>query len=74
MRLTNGEVLLRWPLSTHIITAGWTYNDGSAHNAIDLRAAAGTRSMRPRAAPWTSCRPGRAHHRRHAELRQHAAA
>lgn len=42
MRLTNGEVLLRWPLSTHIITAGWTYNDGSAHNAIDLRAAAGT--------------------------------
>ena len=42
MRLTNGEVLLRWPLSTHIITAGWTYNDGSAHNAIDLRAGAGT--------------------------------
>ena len=42
MRLTNGEVLLRWPLSTHIITAGWTYNDGSAHNAIDLRAAVGT--------------------------------
>lgn len=42
MRLSNGEVLLRWPLSTHIITAGWTYNDGSAHNAIDLRAAVGT--------------------------------
>ena len=42
MRLDNGEVLLRWPLSTHIITAGWTYNDGSAHNAIDLRAAVGT--------------------------------
>ena len=42
MRLRNGEVLLRWPLSTHIITAGWTYNDGSAHNAIDLRAAVGT--------------------------------
>ena len=38
MRLKNGEVLLRWPLSTHILTAGWTYNDGSAHNAIDLRA------------------------------------
>ena len=32
MRLTSGEVLLRWPLSTHILTAGWTYNDGSAHN------------------------------------------
>ena len=42
MRLSNGEVLLRWPLSTHIITAGWTYTDGSAHNAIDLRAAVGT--------------------------------
>lgn len=38
MRLENGEVLLRWPLAQHIITAGWTYNDGSAHNAIDLRA------------------------------------
>ena len=42
MRLTSGEVLLRWPLSTHILTAGWTYNDGSAHNGIDLRAGAGT--------------------------------
>ena len=42
MRLANGEVLLRWPLAQHIITAGWTYNDGSAHNAIDLRAAVGT--------------------------------
>ena len=42
MRLTNGEVLLCWPLTQHIITAGWTYNDGSAHNAIDLRAAVGT--------------------------------
>lgn len=42
MRLANGEVLLRWPLAQHIITAGWTYNDGSAHSAIDLRAAVGT--------------------------------
>lgn len=42
MRLNNGEVLLRWPLAEHTITAGWTYNDGSAHNAIDLRAAVGT--------------------------------
>ena len=41
MRLANGEVLLRWPLAQHIITAGWTYNDGSAHNAIDLRATVG---------------------------------
>ena len=36
MRLSNGEVLLGWPLGEHIIMAGWTYNDGSAHNAIDL--------------------------------------
>ena len=42
MLLSNGERLLCWPLTQHIITAGWTYNDGSAHNAIDLRAAVGT--------------------------------
>ena len=42
MRLANGEVLLCWPLAQHIITAGWTYNDGGVHSAIDLRAAAGT--------------------------------
>lgn len=42
MLLSNGERLLRWPLAQHIITAGWTYTDGSAHNAIDLRAAVGT--------------------------------
>ena len=42
MRLQNAEVLLQWPLVQHLITAGWTYNDGSAHRAIDLRAAAGT--------------------------------
>ena len=39
MRLSNGDVLLAWPLASHIITAGWTYNDNKAHNAIDLRAA-----------------------------------
>ena len=39
MRLSNGEVLLAWPLASHIITAGWTYNDNKAHSAIDLRAA-----------------------------------
>lgn len=37
MTLQNGEVLFSWPLEEHIITAGWYYNDGSAHNAIDLR-------------------------------------
>lgn len=41
MRLSNGEVLLAWPLGRHIITAGWTYNDGAAHNAIDIRAVVG---------------------------------
>ena len=43
MRLQNGDVLLAWPLAQHVITAGWTYTSGAAHNAIDLRA--------PRAAP-----------------------
>ena len=38
MRLKNGDVLFIWPLALHVITAGWTYNDGSAHSAIDLRA------------------------------------
>ena len=42
MRLSNGEVLLRWPLAQHIITAGWFYNDGSLHRALDFRAAVGT--------------------------------
>lgn len=42
MRLNNGEVLFRWPLSAHTITAGWFYSDGKLHRAIDLRAAVGT--------------------------------
>lgn len=42
MRLSNGEVLLAWPLAQHIITAGWLYNDGSLHRALDFRAAVGT--------------------------------
>ena len=42
MRLSNGEVLLAWPLAAHTITAGWYYSDGSPHRAIDLRAAMGT--------------------------------
>ena len=42
MRLSNGDVLLRWPLAQHIITAGWIYNDGSLHRALDFRAAVGT--------------------------------
>lgn len=33
MRLKNGEVCLGWPLSQHILTQGWYYNDGSLHQA-----------------------------------------
>lgn len=35
--LSNGEMLLMWPLEKHIITAGYYYSDGSRHRAIDLR-------------------------------------
>ena len=41
MRLKNEEALLHWPLAQHIITAGWLYNDGSLHRALDFRAAVG---------------------------------
>lgn len=37
MRLSNGEALFRWPLDYHVITAGFKYNDGTYHRAIDLR-------------------------------------
>lgn len=37
MLLSNGERLFCWPLSHHVITAGWTYSDGSAHGANDYR-------------------------------------
>lgn len=43
MRLKNGEVCLGWPLSQHILTQGWYYNDGSLHQAIDMRAIVGRR-------------------------------
>lgn len=42
MRLRNGEVLFTWPLSDHVLTAGWYYSDGSLHRAIDLKASVGT--------------------------------
>lgn len=42
MRKSTGDVLLAWPLASHVVTAGWQYSDGSAHNAIDLRASVGT--------------------------------
>lgn len=45
MRLKNGEVCLGWPLSKHILTQGWYYNDGSLHQAIDMRAIVGTPVM-----------------------------
>lgn len=47
MRLSNGEVLLAWPLAQHIITQGWFYNDGSLHRAIDLRTQIGNTSTQP---------------------------
>lgn len=47
MRLSNGEVLLRWPLAQHIITQGWFYNDGSMHRAIDMRTQIGNTSTQP---------------------------
>ena len=47
MRLSNVEVLLRWPLAQHIITQGWYYNDGSLHQAIDLRTQIGNTSTQP---------------------------
>lgn len=47
MRLSDGEVLLRWPLAQHIITQGWYYNDGSLHQAIDLRTLIDNMYIRP---------------------------
>lgn len=35
--LSNGEMLLFWPLEKHIITAGYYYADGSLHRAADMR-------------------------------------
>lgn len=47
MRLSNGEVLLAWPLAQHIVTQGCFYNDGSMHRAIDLRTQIGNTSTQP---------------------------
>lgn len=47
MRLSNGEVLLAWPLAQHIITQGWRYNNGKSHNGIDMRTLIGNTSIRP---------------------------
>lgn len=47
MRLSNGEVLLRWPLDLHVLTQGWFYNDGSLHQATDWRTQNGTDYKRP---------------------------
>lgn len=47
MRLSNGEVLLHWPLDLHVLTQGWYYNDGSLHQATDWRTQNGTDYKRP---------------------------
>ena len=47
MRLKNGEVLLAWPLTLHVLTAGYFYSDGSRHEAIDLRTNQGGGVVKP---------------------------
>lgn len=47
MRLSNGEVLLHWPLDLHVLTQGWYYNNGSLHQATDWRTQNGTYYKRP---------------------------
>lgn len=47
MRLSNGEVLLHWPLDIHVLTQGWYYNDGSLHQAVDLRTQIDNMYIRP---------------------------
>ena len=47
MRLSNGEVLLHYPLDLHVLTQGWYYNDGSLHQGTDWRTQNGTDYKRP---------------------------
>lgn len=47
MRLSNGEVLLHYPLDLHVLTQGWYYNNGSLHQAADWRTQNGTDYKRP---------------------------
>lgn len=47
MRLSNGEVLLHWPLDIHVLTQGWYYNNGSLHQAVDLRTQIDNMYIRP---------------------------
>ena len=47
MRLSNGEVLLHWPLDIHVLTHGWYYNDASLHQAVDLRTQIDNMYIRP---------------------------
>lgn len=61
MVLKDGTVLMGWPIDDHIITAGWTYNDGSLHRAIDLRAKSGTPvyAAEPGTVDWVQTWDGR---------------
>lgn len=47
MRLSNGEVLLHYPLDLHVLTQGWYYNDGSLHQAADWRTQNGINYKHP---------------------------
>ena len=72
MRLSNGEVLLHWPLDLHVLTQGWYYNDGSLHQGADWRTQNGTDYKRPvYAAEEPDAELGRSHKDWNAELWQH---
>lgn len=47
MRTDTGEVVFRWPLDLHVLTAGYFYSDGSRHEAIDLRTNQGGSIVKP---------------------------
>ena len=70
MRLSNGEVLLAWPLDIHVLTQGWYYNDGSLHQAVDLRTQIDNMYIRPVRRRHSGSDPGlgRTHADGYAEL------
>lgn len=42
MTLSNGDILLLWPVTNHVLTAGWYYSDGSYHGALDFDVSVGS--------------------------------
>ena len=47
MRLSDGTVLLDWPLAQHVLTAGYLYSDGSPHNCASAMPAPAAAACRP---------------------------